>query len=128
MSHIETVDPCIIPLNTHGVVDVEGLTIPERELMAHALLNSIASTDNSNAQVDIAERYAYWRGGRYVNEYARRLPNGTLYAGDPDNPNHLLGSFPTLFPYAQGGFETNRPIKVTYEKHIRWALLYHDCR
>ena len=61
MSHIETVDPCIIPLNTHGVVDVEGLTIPERELMAHALLNSIASTNN--AQVDIAERYAYRRGG-----------------------------------------------------------------
>jgi len=28
----------------HGVVDVDGLQIPERELMGHALMNSIEIT------------------------------------------------------------------------------------
>ena len=119
-------DPCIIPFNTHGVVDVEGVGISESELMGHAFINSIA--DKSNTQPDITERYAYQRGGRFVNEYARLLADGTPHEGDPDNPNHLLGCFPSLFPYGRGGFETNRSTKVTYERHIKWALCYHDRR
>jgi hypothetical protein len=115
-------------LSTHGVVDVEGLQIPDRELMGHALMNSTTTNNGNTDQSDITERYAYKRGSRYVNEYGRRRQDGTPYEGDADNPNHLLGSFPTLFPYGQGGFETNRPVKVGYEKHIKWALTYHDKR
>jgi len=36
--------------------------------------------------------------------------------------NHLLGCFPTLFPYGLGGFEVARTIDVPYEAHIRWAI------
>jgi hypothetical protein len=121
-------DPCIIPLIVQGVVDVDGAGIPERELMGHAFVNSTGPTDNQRGEIDVTERYAYRRGGRYINEYARTLADGTSYEGDPENPNHLLGCFPTLFPYGRGGFETNRPVKVSYEKHIKWALCYHDRR
>jgi hypothetical protein len=108
------------------VVDVDGLQILESQLMGHALMNSI---ENGNDQRnDITERYAYRRGSRYVNEYPRTRADGTLFEGDPENPNHLLGSFPTLFPYGRGGFETSRPLKVTYERHIKWALNYHNKR
>jgi hypothetical protein len=37
-------------------VDVEGLQIPERELMGHALLNSISDNVCSDGQTDITER------------------------------------------------------------------------
>jgi len=109
----------------HGVVDVDGLQIPDRELMAHALLNSMTST---NEVEDVTDRYVYKRGGRFVNEYTRTREDGSRYEGDPDNPNHLLGSFPVLFPFGTGGFETDRRVKVSYERHIKWALSYYDKR
>lgn len=121
-------NPLIIPISAHGVIDIEGLQIPERELMAHALVNSISDGNGLKPDEDVTERYAYKRGGCYINEYPRKRGDGTQYEGDPDFPNHLLGSFPTLFPYGKGGFETDRPIKVSYERHIRWALRYHDKR
>ena len=96
--------------------------------MGHALINSIAHDGQFNGPADITEGYAYQRGGWYINEYARKKADGTQYEGEPEDPNHLLGSFPTLFPYGKGGFEIDRPVKVSYERHIRWALAYHDRR
>lgn len=96
--------------------------------MGHALINSITPNGQFNSPADITERYAYQRGGRLINEYARKKADGTPYEGEPEDPNHLLGSFPTLFPYGKGGFEIERPVKVSYEMHIRWALAYHDKR
>lgn len=52
--------------------------------------------------------------------------DGTRTAGTPENPNHLLGAFPCLFPYGEGGFEVNRPIPVSYHAHSQWALRYSD--
>ena len=46
--------------------------------------------------------------------------------GGPSNPNHLLRSFPILFPYGAGGFEVWRKETVPYEVHSCWALQYHD--
>jgi hypothetical protein len=93
-----TGNPSIILINIHGVVDVEGVGIPERELMGHVLINSIATINKDCPQPDLLERYAYQREGHFVNEYGRTYANGITFEGDPDNPNHLLGSFPTLFP------------------------------
>jgi hypothetical protein len=50
-----TAQPLIIPLSTHGVVDVEGLQIPERELMGHAFMNSISTNEQYNPQNNITE-------------------------------------------------------------------------
>ena len=45
-----------------------------------------------------------------------------------NNPNHLLGSFPCLFPYGLGGFKVARRYNVSYDMHARWALHYEDHR
>ena len=94
--------------------------------MGHALMNSIIERDGLDHLIDVTERYAYKRESRLVNEYARTRSDGTPFEGDAENPNHLLGSFPTLFPYGKGGFETERSVKVSYERHIRWAMTYHN--
>lgn len=69
------------------------------------------------------------RSGDCVNEYPRRSADGSLSDGTDDaNPSHLLGSFPCLFPYGEGGLEVRRPIPVSYDAHARWALRYEDKR
>ena len=121
MTDSRILDPDIIPLQSMGVVDVEGRDITSTELMAHALANTTMET--------ISGDYAIRRGSAFVNEYARTDPTtGLRNDGGPSNPNHLLGSFPTLFPYGEGGFETDRPINVPYETHAKWSMLYADKR
>lgn len=51
-----------------------------------------------------------------------------MFEGSLDDPNHLLGTFPYLFPYGAGGFEVKRRKKVSYQEHAKWALRYHDGR
>ena len=104
-----------------GVVDVEGCDISSTEIMAHALANTTVESNTDN--------YSIRRGSAFVNEYARTdSVMGLRNDGGPSNPNHLLGSFPTLFPYGKGGFEINRPINVPYETHAKWSMLYADKR
>ena len=108
-------------MQSMGVVDVDGCDISSTEIMAHALANSTMEPISGN--------YSIRRGSAFVNEYARTDPlTGLRNDGGPSNPNHLLGSFPTLFPYGKGGFETNRPINVPYETHAKWSMLYADKR
>ncbi|KAF8441076.1 hypothetical protein L210DRAFT_3363751, partial [Boletus edulis BED1] len=49
-------------------------------------------------------------------------------SGNEDDSNHLLGAFPCLFPYGYRGFEVDRPRKLSYAEHVRWALCYADRR
>lgn len=112
--------PDIIPLQSLGVVDVGGNDMEENEVLAHALANV--------ARSDRAEGWAIKRSSDFVNEYPRLTPEGKRSAGTPENPNHLLGTFPTLFPYGEGGFEVDRPQCVSYHAHSRWALRYSDKR
>ncbi|KAJ3561239.1 hypothetical protein NP233_g10314 [Leucocoprinus birnbaumii] len=115
----EAVEPAVIPIHALGTIDVTGCTIPDTELMAHALANTAAELSG----VDLKIR----RGSSFVNKYARIDPvTGERSEGDPSNPNHLLGSFPWLFPYGCGRFEVKREIDVPYETHARWALTYSD--
>jgi Helitron helicase-like domain at N-terminus len=110
-----------LPLSHLGVVDVDGLEVTETELMAHALANC--------AQTLREEDYMIRRGSAFVNEYARvNASTGQRNDGGPSDPNHLLGTFPTLFPFGRGGFEIERRVNVPYETHVRWALRYEDKR
>jgi hypothetical protein len=88
--------------------------------LAHALANL--------SQHDRAEGWAVKRSSDFVNEYPRRNTEGALSDGTSENPNHLLGTFPCLFPYGQGGFEVDRPIPVRYDAHGRWSIRYSDRR
>ena len=104
-----------------GVVDVEGCDISSTEIMAHALANS--------AREQGQDDYSIRRGSAFVNEYARTdSVTGLRNDGGPSNPNHLMGCFPTLFPYGKGGFEIERAIDVPYETHAKWSMLYADKR
>ncbi|KAF8268870.1 hypothetical protein EI94DRAFT_1799915 [Lactarius quietus] len=111
-------DAEVVPLQSLGVVDVAANGIKENEVLAHALANVSLS--------EHAEGWAIKRSSDFVNEYPRRTAEGTLSAGTPDDPNHLLGTFPDLFLYGLGGFEVNCPTPVSYEAHSRWALRYSD--
>ncbi|PPQ73393.1 hypothetical protein CVT25_004618, partial [Psilocybe cyanescens] len=118
----DEVEPMVIPLQSMGVVDIDGGDISSSELLAHALSNSCM-------EQDIPEDYTIHRGSAFVNEYARVDPKtGLRNDGGPSNPNHLLGCFPTLFPYGMGGIETNRPVYIAYETHVRWTMEYVDRR
>lgn len=114
-----------MPIQSTGVVDIEGEDILSSQLMAHALNNS-AKQDSSHGD---HEDYIIRRGSAFVNEYPRlNKETGERCDGGPTNPNHLLGAFPTLFPYGRGGFETKRDTEVPYEKHAKWTMRYHDRR
>lgn len=111
-------------MQASGVVDLEGNRIPHSELISHALLN--VNTRSMAANVgDNAEKFIV-RAGGYVNEYPRRNEEGAVSPGTSEDPNHLMGCFPLLFPYGCGGFETPRSRPVSYESHSKWALQYGD--
>ncbi|KAF8798476.1 hypothetical protein BYT27DRAFT_7320360 [Phlegmacium glaucopus] len=102
------VEPGVVPLSHLGVVDVDRIDITESELMAHALANCCEVRQDFD--------YLIQRGSAFMNEYARVDPvTGQRNNGGPSDTNHLLGCFPTLFPYGQG-------------VHVRWALHYKDKR
>ena len=114
-------EPAVLSLAPLGVVDIDGVEVTDSELMAHALANC--------SQLLQEEDYMIRRGSAFVNEYARVDPvTGQRNDGGPGDANHLLGTFPTLFPYGQGGFEIDRPVTVPYETHVKWALRYEDKR
>ncbi|KAF8067607.1 hypothetical protein FPV67DRAFT_1449245 [Lyophyllum atratum] len=77
-----------------------ALDIPEEDIMAHALAN----TDDPPVS-DFVMR----RSSTFVSEYPRiEKETGMRTDGGPSNANHLLGAFPTSFPYGLGGFEVDR--------------------
>ena len=97
---------------------MEVAEVPDGQVCAHAFANT--SVNASPVQ------FAIRRGGVFVNEYARLSSDGKHSNGGTDDPNHLLGAFPVLFPYGEGGFEVGRVQAVSYETHARWALQYSD--
>ncbi|KAG1779790.1 hypothetical protein EV702DRAFT_1043675 [Suillus placidus] len=109
--------PVLALANNLWVGDVNSAvaSIDDNQVFAHALANT-------------AERYTVQRGNTFVNEYPRQDDDQSLSIGDAENPNHLLGAFPCLFPYAAGGFEVQRCRAVPYEIHAQWAMHYTDCR
>ncbi|KAF8809982.1 hypothetical protein BYT27DRAFT_7209905 [Phlegmacium glaucopus] len=105
----------VLPLAHLGVVNVDGVEVTDSELLAHALANCCEGRQE--------EDYMIRRGSAFVNEYARIDPiTGQRNDGGPSDANHLLGSFPTLSPFGQGGFEIEHGVNVPYETHVRWAL------
>lgn len=108
-------------MNETIVVDVNGLDVATDELLYHGIQNTFFNK--------VPEpKYLYQRGTKFVNEYGRRDDDGNLFDGTNDNPNHLMGAFPYLFPYGVGGFETKRKRNISYSEHSVWALRYHDGR
>lgn len=102
------------------MVDVAGADVGDNEVLAHALMNM--------SQKDKEAAWAVRRSSSFVNEYPRVDASGRKMARSPENPNHLLGSFPCLFPYGEGGLKVERKKSVSYDAHVRWCLRYEDRR
>jgi hypothetical protein len=110
----------VVPLQSLGVVDVGGTDVAEHDALSSALVNV--------SKAEQQKSFAVKRGSDFVNEYARKDLEGEWSDGGPNNPNHLLGAFPTLYCYGKGGIETSRPIDVSYGDHVRRDLQYWDRR
>src|SRR6266508_2460155 len=94
----QTTDAGVIPIQLMGVVNVDGNDISSTEIMAHMLTNSTIEQNTGD--------YSIRRGSAFLNEYARTdAVTGLRNDCRPSNPNHLLGSFPILFPYGMGGLK-----------------------
>ncbi|KJA12783.1 hypothetical protein HYPSUDRAFT_104732, partial [Hypholoma sublateritium FD-334 SS-4] len=78
-------EPEIVPLQSLGIVDIDGQDISSSELMAHALSNTCSRS--------APEDFRIHRGSAFINEYARVDPKtGLRNDGGPGNANHLLGN------------------------------------
>ena len=92
--------------------------ITDNKVLANALLNVSRS--------DKMEGWAVKCSSNFVNEYVHIDESSACCEGSLEDPNHLLGSFPCLFPFGCGGFEVDIPLMVSYEAHAHWALRYKD--
>ena len=106
----------MVPPQSLGVVDVGSMDVAEHDALSSALINV--------SKVEQQKGFTVKRGSEFVNEYARKDLEGERSDGSPNNPNHLLGAFPTLYCYGKGGIETSRPIDVSYRDHICHNLQY----
>ena len=50
------------------------------------------------------------------------LKHGNIPVNEINNPDHLKGSFPTLWPYGIGGICEQRKIKLTFREHVEYLL------
>ncbi|CAF3469515.1 unnamed protein product, partial [Rotaria sp. Silwood2] len=102
----------VVPLNMSALIDTNATSISSKDIRHNLKLrtnitNEITNTDD-NIYVVPHEPYP-------VNEYF--------------NTSFLPGLYPTLFPFGVGGVENERrPVRVSYAKHIRYFLSYHDHR
>ena len=99
-----------------SVVDATASEVNDNKVLVHALAN-VAHSEKEHG-------WAVRQGDDFINEYPHVNENGLHYKGTTDDLNHLLGSFPCLFPYNQGGFKIDRPKSVFYDVHTCWALCY----
>ena len=57
------------------------------------------------------------------------IPRGSKSVNEYNNPNFLLGIFPTLFPYGCGALEdSSRPVQISFREHLKYLLSYGDRR
>ncbi|CAF1433125.1 unnamed protein product, partial [Adineta steineri] len=102
----------IISLNTSALIDTDATAISSIDITRH-LIRRINTTNEIGTSDD--------------NIYF--IPHGKHPANEYFNTAFLPGLYPTLFPYGMGGVENERrQVRVTYAKHIRYFLSYHDFR
>ncbi|CAF4544629.1 unnamed protein product, partial [Didymodactylos carnosus] len=126
----------IIPVQTSGVLDVNGSSVRSGDIHCHLLqklkvdsaqtidsANEIESGDEPEAQHNTRETK------ENENENIFQIPRSDRPSNEYSNPDLLIGLFPTLFPYGVGGLEdTSRKTKVSFKKHVEYLLSYHDRR
>ncbi|CAF2227872.1 unnamed protein product, partial [Rotaria magnacalcarata] len=102
----------VVPLNMSALIDTSTTTISSNDVRHHLKLRTNITDEITNLNDNI---YLVPHEQSPVNEYF--------------NTSFLPGLYPTLFPYGLGGVENERrSVRVSYAKHIRYFLSYHDHR
>src|ERR1700677_1637373 len=70
----------------------------------------------------VSNSYGVQQGSTFINEYAQTDVFGHRTNGGPKDPNHTMGCYPWLWPYAMGGIKTGRPVDVPYNIHVHRLL------
>ncbi|KAE8249856.1 hypothetical protein A4X13_0g5048 [Tilletia indica] len=86
-------------LEHHGMLDVNGTTVPGHARLAAALANATGID-----RPDLIIRH----GATFVQDYK--------------NPALFPGMFPTLFPWGTGGFESDRTVTLSLKKQASHRL------
>ncbi|KAJ7130993.1 hypothetical protein C8R44DRAFT_839124 [Mycena epipterygia] len=111
-------DADVIPLDVTGTIDTDLSKLNANEMMSWGLAN-LWKEDKEGG-------YAVRHGRRPVNDFGQ--PQDPKVVPNPNRPIFFEQAFPCLFPYGKGGLEADRPVKLGFADHIKWALQYHDRR
>ncbi|CAF4661916.1 unnamed protein product, partial [Didymodactylos carnosus] len=126
----------IIPVQTSGVLDVNGSSVHSGDIHYHLLqklkVDSAQTIDSAN-EIESGDEPEAQHNTRETKENETenifQIPRSDRPSNEYSNPDLLIGLFPTLFPYGVGGLEdTSRKTKVSFKKHVEYLLSYHDRR
>ncbi|KAG9310724.1 hypothetical protein JVU11DRAFT_9325 [Chiua virens] len=106
----------VIPLQSLGVADVDLHHVELNELMKYGLQDLIVDGRLGEGA------YAVRHSQNAATDFGRDIQ------GNVREVNPLTVSFPTLFPYGEGGFEADRIPVVSFNEHARWSMQYFDRR
>ncbi len=109
--------PDVIPLQVSGSIDTDLTKVSSHELMLWGLANLWKDGQEGGYAI------------RHSRQPVRDLPPVRNSVEEPGSAeNFFEKAFPCLFPYDQGGLESDRPVSLDFATHIRWCLQYHDRR
>ncbi|KAE8219110.1 hypothetical protein CF319_g7135 [Tilletia indica] len=83
----------------HGLVDLNGTIVPAHTRLTMGLANAAGSL-----HPDLIIKH----GSEFIRDYG--------------NPGLFPGMFPTLFPWGIGGFEQERDVKLSLDRHAKHLL------
>lgn len=102
-----------------GITDTDLRNVSTNELMLYALANlNRECSEKEGGYAVRPSRFPVVDFGQPTNIHTMRKPFR----------NPLMAAYPILWPYGVGGIETERPIKISFKEHVRWALQYYDRR
>jgi hypothetical protein len=107
-------DADVVTLQHLGCSDTDISAVSATELMMYALANFQDKEREGG--------YAVRHSSRPVSDFGRTV-DGTVLEKNP-----IEAAYPALFPYGEGGIESERPQVVAFSTHIQWCLMYYDGR
>ena len=127
-SDLENVPSDSIVMDSVGMIDLEGSSVKANDQLSSAIqhlqLNESSEEtqeeNNGESQNDSehAENNTY--------EGTMIVPHGPVPVNEYNNPSLWLGAYPWLFPYGQGGPESQRKVYVGLRAYIKHLLKLAD--
>ncbi len=107
----------VSPLLVSGSIDVDMTKLSSNELMGWGLAN-LWNEGGEGC-------YTIRHGSQPVCDFGYPQESSDI---NPNRDNLFEKAYPCLFSYGRGGIEADRPVKISFSEHVKWALQYHDRR